>query len=160
MPWFWYPNRQKAAIQESIFLLVITFWNLCCLELTRTLVQRPRPLVFNSPMTEGANIHQYTSFYSGHTSFVALATLGLFFVARRRFAGHPLRLRIAIGFFAFYLSMSLLVGMLRIYGGRHFPTDVLGGFFIGSLIAIFANYLAPQKPTHLKSGDLNQSLAQ
>jgi membrane-associated phospholipid phosphatase len=134
LPWFW--NRAATrAWRESFFLLSATLWNLACLEITRTLVQRPRPLVFNSPFTDGANIHQYTSFYSGHTSFVALATLGLWFLAQRHFPGKVNRAIFPKLFFGFYLAASFLVGALRILGGRHFPTDVIAGFAVGSMIA-------------------------
>jgi membrane-associated phospholipid phosphatase len=152
LPWLWQSagkDKRQTALQESFYLLTITFWNLCCLELVHLISQRPRPVVFNSPFTDGANISQYTSFYSGHTSFAALATLGLFLVAKRHFRESPHRKRINALFFGYYLLNSCLVGLLRILGGRHFPTDVIIGWIVGSLFATFFNYYLFRPEDHL-----------
>ncbi|MBS1960530.1 MAG: phosphatase PAP2 family protein [Bdellovibrionales bacterium] len=119
------------AARDALYFAKITLWNGALIELVRTLVQRPRPLVFNNPMGDGANYHQYTSFYSGHTSFVALATLSLYFYFKRL---EPRFARAAYGAFA---GLTVLVAVLRVWGGRHYPTDVIGGAFAGYSIALF-----------------------
>ena len=59
-PWLLF--SWKIATEETLITASISFWNLSCLEMVRVLVQRPRPLVFQSVFGDGANIHAYTSF--------------------------------------------------------------------------------------------------
>ncbi len=145
VPWILYWKRKDTALRETLAFAQITLWNAAFVELAHALTQRPRPLVFNDPMGDGANIHQYTSFYSGHTSFIAVATLSCFFMARRFMDDQskntpPLRFSMAAissAFIVLYLGLSILMGSLRVLGGRHYPTDTLAGFIAGSLITIY-----------------------
>ena len=139
LPFILYWKRDlRRAVSEAILLLYFTLWNGVLLELCRALSQRPRPLVFHDPLGEGANINQYTSFYSGHTSFVALAGLAMVCMVIRRFPGNR---AYTLSFGMLYVCMSALTGSLRILGGRHYPTDVVAGFLFGSLIALAGNRL-------------------
>lgn len=74
--------------------------------------RRERP----EPMHESRN---NTSFPSQHSSGAAAVAV---LVARR----HP-RLAWAIW------GLALLIGLSRIYLGRHYPTDVLTGFLLGAI---------------------------
>ncbi len=133
VPWFLF--SKKIALEETLITGTITFWNLAWLEGFRALVQRPRPLVFHSVFGDGANIHQYTSFYSGHTSFVALASLSFFYMMKRRYPSLSSFTQKQI--FLLYLVLSLLTGVLRVWGGRHYPTDTLAGLMMGSFITLY-----------------------
>lgn len=132
-PWFLF--SRSVALEETLITGTISFWNLAWLEIFRAAVQRPRPLVFNSVLGDGANIHQYTSFYSGHTSFVALATLSFFFMFKRRYPGISNKAKTSL--FGAFLALTILTGVLRILGGRHYPTDTLAAFAIGSVITLY-----------------------
>jgi membrane-associated phospholipid phosphatase len=79
-------------------------------------------------------------FISGHASAAMAFALGLmlFFGARRR----PIQ-AIAIGW-------GLLMGMSRMYLGRHFLADVIGGWIIGALAA----WLAWRFVRAIESGDV------
>jgi membrane-associated phospholipid phosphatase len=132
LPWLLIRPWQKA-LRLNLVLISITIWNAVSLEAVRALVQRPRPQVFAAPLMDGQNIHLYTSFYSGHTSFVALATL---FTALWLSGSNP-ESRILKGaglLLAILLTAS--TGVLRVMGGRHFPTDVIAGALIGSVICV------------------------
>lgn len=141
------PRFKLKAAHEMLFLLHATVWNLLANEVVRAIAQRPRPLVFNSPLGDGAQIHQYTSFYSGHTSFVALISLAMAFVVARRFRQKQWLHRTML---ILYVSLGASTGLLRVLGGRHYPTDVIAGFIAGSLIAILANRWYFEKPDPVK----------
>ncbi|NDG84008.1 MAG: phosphatase PAP2 family protein [Proteobacteria bacterium] len=132
LPWILIRPWPKA-LRLNLTLLSITLWNAVSLEAVRALVQRPRPQVFAAPLSEGLNIHLYTSFYSGHTSFVALATgftvlwLGSSRPESRILKGAALLLAVLL---------TAATGVLRVMGGRHFPTDVIAGALIGTGICI------------------------
>jgi membrane-associated phospholipid phosphatase len=132
-PWFLF--KKETALEETLITASTSFWNLAILESVRAIVQRPRPLVFNSVLGDGANIHQYTSFYSGHTSFVALAGLSFFFILKRRLPNLSKRAQTLILITG--LGMTLLTGILRVWGGRHYPTDVLAAIIFGTSIALY-----------------------
>ncbi len=132
LPWVLRVPRQ-VAIRLNLLLLSITAWNGVLLEVVRGLVQRPRPLVYASPLTDGANIHQYTSFYSGHTSFVTLALCFSLLWVGQILPGHR-KTRIAL--LVLFPAASLLTGALRVIGGRHYPTDVIGGLVFGTLVCL------------------------
>ena len=137
LPWILYSTPQiQKSLGEVYILLKASVWTLLSLELCRALVQRPRPLVFHDPMGEGAHVYQYTSFYSGHTSFVAVASLSMFFMVWRRW---PRQRWLHINFIILYLCLCIATAGLRVLGGRHYPTDTIFGFIVGSLIAIACN---------------------
>jgi membrane-associated phospholipid phosphatase len=125
-------NVERVTSLELI-LLTGTFWNGALLELARTLAQRPRPLVMNDPMGDGLKLGQYTSFYSGHTSFVAFAGLSTFLWMRVYFGKSDFRVRIT-GVIS--ILLVLLTASLRVLGGRHFPTDTLVGAIAGVIVAL------------------------
>jgi len=67
------------------------------------------------------------SFPSGHTIFIfALATAVYFFHKK-------------LGYFLYF--SGLLIGLARISGGVHYPSDILGGIILGSLTSLFIFYL-------------------
>jgi membrane-associated phospholipid phosphatase len=121
----------RASLQTAFVFIQVMLWNFVCMEIVRGFVQRPRPLVFADPMGDGANIHQYTSFYSGHTSFVALATTGLTLYLPMALGRPSLRPWLA----GIAAALIVLTGVLRVWGGRHYPTDVIAGAFMGVLLA-------------------------
>ena len=84
---------------------------------------RPRP-DFISPATKVFT----ASFPSGHAALSAITYLTLGALLARTTLSRPL----AIYFVAIGITLTLLVGVSRIYLGVHFPTDVLAGWCIGS----------------------------
>jgi membrane-associated phospholipid phosphatase len=126
-------DRKRLWPIEKFFIWG-TLWNGVGIEFSRTLAQRPRPMVMNSPFESGAQIAQYTSFYSGHTSFVAFATLTLALWLHAELGMKDWKTRLAI---LGYLFLVPLTAFLRVYGGRHYPTDVICGAWAGSIVALF-----------------------
>lgn len=124
----------RSAFQLELVFLQVMLWNFVGLEAVRAWAQRPRPLVIQSPMIEGLNVHHYTSFYSGHTSFVALACTTLVVLALR-LGGNRWNARMT-AFSILAVAFTALTGALRVMGGRHYPTDVLAGALFGTAIAV------------------------
>jgi membrane-associated phospholipid phosphatase len=101
-------------------------------EVVHWIVQRPRPFVYQDPL-HAKDTPNYTSFYSGHTSFAAVATMAAVFAIAGR--GAPLALIWLLSGGAY--TLTFLTGLYRVLAGRHFPTDVLVAGLAGAGAAIF-----------------------
>lgn len=110
----------------------------------KTIVDRPRPA-----MADGFG----SSFPSGHV-LAAAAFWGLtppwsFVVTRRRWVW-----AVATGVAA---AVIVAVGLSRIYVGAHWPSDVLGGYVIGAIFLLGAEWAVrrPSKVLRCESCDLH-----
>ncbi len=92
-------------------------------EIIRHYYHRPRPfLVLHLPHLLSDTSY---SFPSGHTIFLFALATGVLFVNKR---------------FAYFLyAAGLIVGIARVAGGVHYPSDILGGMALG-MITGFAVY--------------------
>lgn len=117
-------------------LIQVTALNGVGVELSHLLSQRPRPFVIgNSDLAR--NPSNYTSFYSGHTSFSAAAMTFLFLMLFRNQA--PMLVLLLCG--ALSQGLILATAIFRVLAGRHYVSDVLAGAIAGSLIALGVAYL-------------------
>ncbi|MGW1282837.1 phosphatase PAP2 family protein [Streptomyces sp. NPDC001118] len=94
----------------------------------RGFVQRPRPFVDHQGLDVLIGGKTDFSFVSDHATITMALGVGLF-VANRRFgiAG---------------IGLALLEGFCRVYMGVHYPTDVIGGFALGTAVALLLSPLA------------------
>ena len=76
-----------------------------------------------------------SSFPSGHTLLAAAASV-LLLMNVRNWRTWSL------------LAVAFLVGYARVYEGMHWPTDVIGGFFLGATTAITVAWLAKPLARH------------
>lgn len=130
------PLTLSAIGVDWVLFAETATWNGVATEASHLLTQRPRPYVYSDPKRgiEGSN---YTSFYSGHTSFAAAASTSILFMLLGRNA--PWLLVLAAGCCAQALILSTAI--FRVLAGRHFVTDVLVGAIAGSLIALLVALL-------------------
>ncbi|MBU6375666.1 MAG: phosphatase PAP2 family protein [Bdellovibrionales bacterium] len=129
-------SRDRQAMWTHLLLfLQATFINGALNESIRLIVQRPRPFVYLNPIGQGGAVDHYTSFYSGHTSFAALASTCALIVAMDT---RP-TLRWSVATLGIFLTVS--TGAFRVIAGRHFVTDVLIGALAGAIIALWVNRL-------------------
>ncbi|MEU6595121.1 phosphatase PAP2 family protein [Streptomyces sp. NPDC046881] len=88
----------------------------------RGFVERPRPFVDHQGLDVLVSGKTDFSFVSDHATITMALGVGLF-VAHRRFglAG---------------IGLALLEGFCRVYMGVHYPTDVIGGFALGTAVVL------------------------
>jgi undecaprenyl-diphosphatase len=94
----------------------------------RGFVERPRPFVDHQGLEVLVTGKTDYSFVSDHATLTMAMAVGLF-VANRKF-----------GFIG--LGLALLEGFCRVYMGVHYPTDVIGGFALGTAVALLLSPLA------------------
>jgi len=128
-------TRQDIIPLLSLSLEVIAL-NYTLTNITKKLVQRTRPLAYNSefPLEEKLAKNVRKSFYSGHTSHTAALS---FLMAKVMTDYHPdAKLGLKIGIWTFAASIPALTGYWRVRAGKHFPTDTIVGYLAGGLVGI------------------------
>ncbi|WP_371653883.1 MULTISPECIES: phosphatase PAP2 family protein [unclassified Streptomyces] len=103
----------------------------------RGFVERPRPFVSHKGLDVLVDGKTDYSFVSDHATMSMAIGAGLF-VAHRKFG------LLAIG-------LALAEGFCRVYMGVHYPTDVVGGFALGTAVTLLLAPLALMLLTPLVS---------
>ncbi|MFC5219320.1 phosphatase PAP2 family protein [Streptomyces coerulescens] len=88
----------------------------------RGFVERPRPFNDHQGLEVLVSGKTDYSFVSDHATIAMALGVGLF-VANRKFG--------LVG-----IALALLEGFCRVYMGVHYPTDVVGGFALGTAVAL------------------------
>ncbi|GAA3228655.1 phosphatase PAP2 family protein [Streptomyces sp. XM83C] len=94
----------------------------------RGFVERPRPFVDHQGLDVLVDGKTDFSFVSDHATLTMAMGVGLF-VANRKFG--------LVG-----IGLALLEGFCRVYMGVHYPTDVIGGFALGTAVALLLSPVA------------------
>ncbi|MDN3028809.1 phosphatase PAP2 family protein [Streptomyces sp. S.PB5] len=94
----------------------------------RGFVERPRPFLSHEGLDVLVSGKTDYSFVSDHATITMAMAVGLF-VANRKFG-------------VFGIGLALLEGFCRVYMGVHYPTDVVGGFALGTAVALLLSPLA------------------
>ena len=94
----------------------------------RGFVERPRPFNDHEGLEVLIGGKTDYSFVSDHATLTMAMGVGLF-VANRKFG--------LVG-----IALGLLEGFCRVYMGVHYPTDVIGGFALGTAVVLLLSPLA------------------
>lgn len=95
----------------------------------RAIVQRQRPFVAHPGQLDLLTKHQVNgSFASDHATFTMAVAIGLLLVNRK--------LGLAAG------ALAAFEGFLRVFMGVHYPTDVVGGYALGTATVLLLAPLA------------------
>lgn len=133
--WCWWSVRRRGTTEDSVTAVAGLVWAPLAAGIAllvnipiRGFVERPRP--FNDHQGLDVLVAGKTdfSFVSDHATMAMAIGVGLF-VANRKF-----------GFAA--IALALLEGFCRVYMGVHYPTDVIGGFALGTAVALLLAPLA------------------
>ncbi len=122
-------QKDKAALNLSIGLFLSVVLTCAFIFIAKHLIGRPRPDV----LLPGAYLigsGQGSSFPSGHAALYA--SVGGLIILFSRDKRSPV-----------WVTLIVLGGVLRIYQGMHYPTDVLFGWLAGLFFAWLARRLFP-----------------
>lgn len=117
--------REENKDHHFIFLLLGTagISYLITEIILKNLIRRPRPEAIEGALLVSQEITRSYSFPSGHATFAfALATILSFKEPKLKFILY---------------SVAILICLTRIYLGRHYPLDVVGGAVIGFIVGKF-----------------------
>jgi len=129
----------------SLLYLETALLTLSLNTLAKGLTQRIRPFVYNSnpniSLKEKTNKDAKRSFYSGHTSVAFASAVFTSVVFDDYF--HSSKWKPVV--WSTTLLGATATAILRVKGGKHFPTDVVVGAFMGSLTGYLVPYFHRNK---------------
>ncbi|MCX3062183.1 phosphatase PAP2 family protein [Streptomyces beihaiensis] len=133
--WCWWGARKRGALDDAASSVAAVVWAPLAAGLAvlvnvpiRSFVERPRPFRDHDGLTVLVSGKNDFSFVSDHAT-LAMAMGAALFVANRKFG--------LLG-----IGLALLEGFCRVYMGVHYPTDVVGGFALGTAVALLLSPLA------------------
>ncbi|UXY28450.1 phosphatase PAP2 family protein [Streptomyces sp. HUAS TT20] len=134
--WCWWSVRRRAGSADEVASSVAALvWAPLAAAVAvlvnvpiRGFVERPRPFRDHQGLAVLVSGKTDYSFVSDHATITMALGVGVF-VANRKFgiAG---------------IGLALLEGFCRVYMGVHYPTDVVGGFALGTAVVLLLSPLA------------------
>ncbi|MGW1026206.1 phosphatase PAP2 family protein [Streptomyces sp. NPDC002577] len=134
--WCWWTMRKRATtLDDAATSLAAIVWAPLAAGIAvlinipiRGFVERPRPFVDHDGLAVLVDGKNDFSFVSDHATLAMAMGVGLF-VANRK-----------IGVAG--IALAVLEGFCRVYMGVHYPTDVIGGFALGTAVALLLSPVA------------------
>ncbi|WP_030318254.1 phosphatase PAP2 family protein [Streptomyces sp. NRRL B-3229] len=132
--WCWWSGRRRGG-EDAASSVAALLWAPLAAALAvlvnipiRGFVERPRPFRTHEGLEVLVSGKTDYSFVSDHATITMAMAVALF-VAHRKFG--------VVG-----ILLALLEGFCRVYMGVHYPTDVVGGFALGTAVALLLSPLA------------------
>ncbi|MFF8972526.1 phosphatase PAP2 family protein [Streptomyces sp. NPDC014995] len=134
--WCWWTVRRRpGSAEEAASSVAALVWAPLAAGVAvlvnvpiRGFVERPRPFYDHQGLEVLVSGKTDYSFVSDHATITMAMAVALF-VAHRKFG--------LVG-----LGLGLLEGFCRVYMGVHYPTDVVGGFALGTAVALLLSPVA------------------
>lgn len=146
-------DRRRRVWILSI-ILAISISDLTAARVVKKLSNRPRPCVkveqgysyADTRLVPGTGCPGSSSFPSNHASnMMALASVCWWFSTRKPKSNDAEEKRGAKFVPLLWFLIPLVIGYSRIYLGYHYPTDVLGGYALGTLCAALVIQLVAKR---------------
>lgn len=129
---WWDIGRNSGMGEELVASLEAVAWAAAAAELLKAVTDRNRPVLYTEEASgEIARLTNQRSLPSGHTA-TAFALATSYILTRGRLYEEPA----LTGRNLAAVATATLVGILRLAGGRHFPSDVVAGAALGAASAI------------------------
>ncbi|MFB7079770.1 phosphatase PAP2 family protein [Streptomyces sp. NPDC056308] len=133
--WCWWSVRRRGTADDSVTAVAGIVWAPLAAGIAllinipiRGFVGRQRPFRDHPGLDVLVDGKNDFSFVSDHATMAMALAVGLFVVNRK------------FGIAA--IGLALLEGFCRVYMGVHYPTDVIGGFALGTAVALLLAPLA------------------
>ncbi len=135
-------NARNNLGEVGLMSLETLLLNTGVTNLTKILVKRPRPYLYNPelPMEIKRKVSARYSFYSGHTS----NTAAMYFLTAKLFNDYQPDSDLKPVIWGVAALIPAYTGMQRVRGGKHFLTDVIVGYVLGAAIGILVPELHAQ----------------
>jgi len=122
----WFEKTTQKQIRFNHRVIYITAMTLILAfffdQIISYIIARPRPFV-DYPLIHTLPLnYDSTSFPSSHTLNLFAVSLSVYLLGFRKYG-------------AFLVIFAVLVGISRIIGGMHYPSDIICGIFVGGLTA-------------------------
>jgi undecaprenyl-diphosphatase len=133
--WWSVRRRPEGGVDEAASSVAALIWAPLAAAVAvlvnvpiRGFVKRPRPFIDHQGLDVLLHGKSGYSFVSDHATITMALGVGLFLASRRfGIAG---------------IALALVEGFSRVYMGVHYPTDVMGGFALGTAVALLLSPLA------------------
>ncbi|MEW2121738.1 phosphatase PAP2 family protein [Streptomyces sp. NPDC005474] len=135
--WCWWSVRRRGGDEAAVSVAALVWAPLAAAVAVlvnipiRGFVQRPRPFLDHQGLevlVSGKTDLSDYSFVSAHATIAMAMGVGLF-VAHRKFG--------LVG-----IGLALVEGFCQVYMGVHYPTDVVGGFALGTAVVLLLSPVA------------------
>ncbi|EPD57222.1 MULTISPECIES: phosphatase PAP2 family protein [unclassified Streptomyces] len=148
--WCWWSLRRRGGADVASSMAAVVWAPLAAALAVlvnvpiRGFVERPRPFRAHQGLEVLVSGKNDYSFVSDHATITMALGVGLF-VANRKLG--------LVG-----IGLALVEGFCRVYMGVHYPTDVVGGFALGTAVALLLSPVAMALLTPLLSAVGRSSL--
>ncbi|MET8475606.1 phosphatase PAP2 family protein [Streptomyces sp. NPDC006422] len=133
--WCWWGARKRGSLDDAASSVAAVVWAPLAAGVAvlvnvpiRSFVERPRPFMDHDGLEVLVKGKTDFSFVSDHAT-LAMAIGAALFIAHRK-----------LGLAA--IGLAVLEGFCRVFMGVHYPTDVVGGFALGTAVALLLSPLA------------------
>lgn len=128
-------TRRRGMVMTVSLAVTFLINNL----LIKNLVHRIRPYEVMSDLNLIIEKESDFSFPSGHSAIAFGTAVVVFMLFSKRYSVYP-------------LILAFLMAFSRLYVGVHYPTDVLGGIAIGTLVAFVTVKIAKRRESEKRTG--------